>query len=158
ERRMKLNLLSKAIETTEEMIIITNVKENIGEEEIRYVNKGFENGTGYSSEEVLGKNPSLLEGPDTDPEGVRQLVANLPQGKRFEGEAFYYRKNGSRFRLHWSIDPVTDQTGNITHFVSVQRDVTQQWQQQQLLEQLVADREARLTEIHHRIKNNLAIV
>lgn len=158
ERKMQLNLLFKAIETTEEMIVITDAKENIGDEEILYVNNGFEKATGYSREEVLGKNPSLLQGPDTDSGIIRQLAENLSQGKRFEGETFNYKKDGSRFRLHWSIDPVTDQAGNITHFISIQRDVTRQWQQQKQLEQLIADREARLSEIHHRIKNNLAVV
>ncbi len=157
-RKVQLNLLFKAIEATEEMVIITDARENIGEEKILYVNKGFENVTGYSRAEVLGKNPSLLQGPDTDAGVIGRLKDNLAHGKRFEGETFNYRKDGTRFRLHWSIDPVTDQTGTVTHFVSVQRDITRQWQQQQQLEQLIADREARIIEIHHRINNNLAVV
>lgn len=158
EQKVQLDLLKKAIDSTQEMVVITNAKNRIGEEEILYVNKGFEQTTGYSREEVLGKNPSLLQGPDTERAVINELVDKLSEGEQFVGETFNYRKDGSRFRLRWHIDPVKDETGNITHYISIQRDVTDEWQQKQHLEQLIADREAVLKEIHHRIKNNLAVI
>jgi PAS domain S-box-containing protein len=157
-QKLQLDLLYKAVETSDEMVVITDAKEKIGEEKILFVNRGFEKTTGYSRDEVLGKNPRILQGPDTEPAVLRNLVEHLSQGKRFEGETFNYRKDGSRFRLFWSITPVRDETGTITHFVSVQRDVTEYWEQQRHLEEMIADREAVLKEIHHRIKNNLAVV
>lgn len=156
--RRLLHLLYKAFDSSREGIMITDAKDEIGEEEILYVNKGFEKMTGYSLEEVFGKNPSLLQGPNTESEVIREMVDTLARGERFEGETFNYRKDGSRYRLQWSIDPVKDATGKITHYISIQRDVTEEWKRKQQLRNMLEEKEVLIKEIHHRVKNNLAVI
>lgn len=151
-------ILLKAIETTNEMVIVTDAPEVIGEEKIVFVNPAFEKVTQYSQEEVYGESPSLLQGPQTDQEVIKELVENLSKGNRFSGETFNYKKDGSVYRVKWSIDPIYDDEGNITHFVSVQRDITEEWEQQQALEEIIEQRETLVKETHHRIKNNLATI
>ncbi len=151
-------ILLKAIQTTREMVVVTNAPEQFGQEEIVFVNKAFESVTQYSKQEVLGRSPSLLQGPDTDPEVIDRLVKNLEKGEHFEGETFNYKKDGTRYRVRWSIDPIRNREGTITHFVSVQRDITEEWEKQQQLERMIEERETLVKESHHRIKNNLATI
>jgi PAS domain S-box-containing protein len=151
-------ILLRAIETTNEMIIITDAPETIGEEKIVFVNKAFEEVTQYSREEVLGKTPTFLQGPETNYEVIDELVERLKNGEHFEGETFNYKKDGSKYRLRWSIDPIRNENGEITHFVAVQRNVTDEWKRQQQLQDVIKEREMLVKETHHRIKNNLATI
>jgi len=87
---------------------------------IVYVNEAFTQLTGYSSEEVLGKSPSLLQGTDTDPAVLDQLRKGLDAGRNFEGTAINYRKDGTPFTMHWRVAPVV--LGDKVHyFIAVQR-------------------------------------
>lgn len=151
-------ILLKAIETTNEIVIVTTASEQIGDEKIIFVNKAFEDVTQYSKEEVLGKSPSFLQGPKTDSEVIEELVNKLSKGEHFEGETFNYKKDGSLYRVRWSIDPIRNEKGQITHFVSVQSDITEEWKQQQQLQEMIRERETLIKESHHRIKNNLATI
>lgn len=152
------DIMFKAIETTNEMVIVTDAPDRIGDEKIIFVNKAFEKVTQYSKEEVQGKTPNFLQGPETDREVINELVEKLSAGKRFEGETFNYKKDGSRYRVSWSIDPIRNDRGEITHFVAVQRDVTQKWEQRRQLQEVIKERETLVKETHHRIKNNLATI
>lgn len=151
-------ILLKAIETTGEMVIVTNAPEAIGEEEIVFVNNAFEQVTQYSREEIYGKTPSFLQGPKTDRDVIERLKEKLSNGKRFKGETFNYKKDGAAYRVRWSIDPIYDEENNITHFVSVQRDVTEEWERHQKMQKIIDQRENLIKETHHRIKNNLATI
>ncbi len=153
-----LELLYTAIDSAHEMVVITDARNRIGDEKIIYVNNSMERVTGYTKEELIGENPKIFQGPDTDKETIQRLRKKLSQGKHFEGETFNYRKDGSMYRVRWSIDPIRDEQGEITHFVSVQQDVTDQWRQKKKLEDMVKERELLLKEIHHRVKNNLAVI
>jgi len=151
-------VMLKAIDTTKEIIIVTNATDQIGNEKIVFVNKAFEKVTQYTREEVLGKNPSLLQGPETDREVINELVEKLSKGERFEGETFNYKKDGTKYRVRWSVDPIRNEEGEITHFVSVQSDITEDWERRQRLKEIIQERETLVKETHHRIKNNLATI
>lgn len=153
-----LRLLYAAVDSAQEMILITDARDRIGDEKIIYANKGAVEVTGYSREELIGQNPKIFQGEDTETETIERLRKQLSAGYRFEGETFNYRKDGSRYRVRWSIDPIKDSAGNITHFISVQQDVTKQWEQTKKLERIIQERESLLKEIHHRVKNNLAVI
>lgn len=151
-------VMLKAIETTNEMVIVTDAPEQIGEEKILFVNEAFEKVTQYSREEVLGKTPSFLQGAETDREVIDELVENLSNGNRFEGETFNYKKDGTKYRVSWSIDPIRNDAGETTHFVAVQRDITEEWKRRQKMQSVIEERETLIKETHHRIKNNLATI
>jgi PAS domain S-box-containing protein len=88
---------------------------------ILYVNEAFTQLTGYTSEEVLGKSPSLLQGTETDPAVLDQLRQDLEAGRNFEGEATNYRKDGTPFSMHWRVAPVRSGNDEVHYFVAVQR-------------------------------------
>lgn len=91
---------------------------------IVYVNSAFCELTGYGPHEVIGKSPSILQGPNTDPEVLKRLDRELAEGKTFHGKAFNYRKDGSPFMMEWKIAPIRNEAGEITHFLAIQREDT----------------------------------
>lgn len=120
-------LLQSAVEQAKEAVLITEAEplKKPGPR-ITYVNPAFTEITGYESEEVIGKTPRILQGPETEPWVIQRLRRRLGQGRSFEGEAINYRKDGTPYVNQWSIAPVENDSGRITHWVSVQRDVTDQ--------------------------------
>ena len=91
---------------------------------IIYVNPAFEKMTLWKKEEVLGKNPRLLQGPKTDYSIFSDLREKLDKGEIWSGRTFNYRKDGSEFYMQWSISPIRDLNGNIFQYIAVQKDVT----------------------------------
>ncbi len=114
-------LLLSAIESTTSTIVITNVKA-----EIEYVNPGFSQVTGYSPEEVYGKNPSILKTDHHPKEYYEKLWETILSGKSWKGEFLNKKKDGNVYWESAVITPVVDsQTGEITHFVAVKDDMTE---------------------------------
>jgi PAS domain S-box-containing protein len=68
---------------------------------ILYVNKRWQQVTGYSSEEVIGKTPRILQGPKSNKEALKLLKEALKQGKRFEGTTTNYAKDGTEINMTW---------------------------------------------------------
>ncbi len=121
-----LSLLEKAIENDYDSIMITDINLEEPGPKIIYVNHGFSKITGYSREEVIGKTPRILQGPKTDQAVLDRLKKRLKNGQPFFGKTINYRKDGSEFVNQWDVHPMTDEkTGNLTHWVSYQHDVTE---------------------------------
>lgn len=126
-RKKRLRLLQKAVEQANESVVITDAgsTEN-GAPEIQYVNPAFTEMTGYELEEVVGRTPDLLQGDETEAWVLKRLRRRIQHGNEFEGEAVNYRKDGTPFINHWSLAPVRAEDGSLTHWVAVQRDVTEE--------------------------------
>jgi PAS domain S-box-containing protein len=128
--------LNQAIEQSSEMIFITDAAGAI-----LYVNPAFTKITGYSREEVLGKNPDLLKSGQHDQDFYRQMWQTVRAGGTWEGQIVNRRKDGTLYTEQSTISPVRDAAGNIVNYVSVNRDITQQFRDQMeredLLDQLV---------------------
>lgn len=121
----QLNMLERAISHDYDSILITELcLENPGPI-IVYVNDGFTRMTGYSKAEVLGKSPRILQGPKTDRKVLDRLRKGLTEGQGFFGHTVNYRKDGSEFINQWDIHPLLNEYGEITHWVSYQRDITE---------------------------------
>lgn len=91
---------------------------------ITYVNRAFELASGYTMDEVLGKNPKILQydsGKNTD---YSKLWATLSAGEIWRGEFVNRRKNGSKYYESSVIAPLKDEAGRITHYVAVKEDTT----------------------------------
>lgn len=112
--------LSLAVEQSPESIIITDLDANI-----EYVNQAFTNNTGYRLEDVIGKNPRLLHSGRTPPDTFIALWRALTAGHTWEGELFNQRRNGNEYIDHAIISPIRQADGRITHYVSVQQDITE---------------------------------
>ena len=109
-----------------------------------FVNPAFERTTGYSREEVQGRNCRFLQGPDTDPDAVEAVREALRSREHRTITLLNYRKDGSAFWNELAISPVLDATGELTHFVGIQSDVTARVAVEHERERhLVAERAAR---------------
>ncbi len=122
----RLRLTERAVEQSRESIVILSAKPEGEEAEITFVNPAFTRMTGYTAAEAIGKTASILHGPKTSRNLLERLRTQLAKGEKFEGEGINYRKDGVEFFMHWYVEPLRDGTGKITHFVAVQRDVTEE--------------------------------
>jgi PAS domain S-box-containing protein len=120
-----LRLLGSAIEQSKESIVLTDAQLDLPGPKILFVNPAFTEMTGYAAGEVIGKTPRILQGPRTDRAVLERLRKNLARGESFTGETVNYRKDGKEFILEWQIAPIRDAKGTITHFVALQRDITE---------------------------------
>ncbi|WMJ09355.1 PAS domain-containing protein [Nitrosomonas sp. sh817] len=91
-----------------------------------YVNKAFEQITGYTLEETVGKNCRFLQGNEHDQAGVQQLRDAIKNRKPVEVVLRNYRKNGELFYNHLLVSPLFDSHGNLLYFLGVQFDITPQ--------------------------------
>ncbi|WP_439566499.1 ATP-binding response regulator, partial [Gloeocapsopsis crepidinum] len=126
-----------------------------------YVNEAFTRMTGYNLQEVLGKTPRLLQGPKTDKETLTRIRTTLQQWQSDVFELVNYRKDGSEFWVELSIVPIADDTGWYTHWISVQRDITQRKEVEEVLAKLLLrEQQVRMaTEEASRMKDEfLAVV
>lgn len=112
-------LLAKALETVSQGALITDADHNT-----IYANSAFTAITGYPSDEIIGLNCRFLQGPDTSPQTVAEIRQALREGSGFQGEILNYRSDGSSFWNQLTITPMVNERGEITHFVSAQRDIT----------------------------------
>jgi PAS domain S-box-containing protein len=116
----QLRKLSRAVEQSSAAVIITDPSGNID-----YINPKFTEFTGYTLEEVLGKNPRLLKSGETSVEVYRELWHTIRAGGEWHGEFHNRRKNGE---LYWelaAISAIVDETGKITHFLGIKEDITE---------------------------------
>ncbi len=133
DKEEQLRLLSEATAQTDEAILITGSELEKPGPEIVYVNEAFCRMSQYSREELIGNTPRLLQGPETDREMLDELKSSLKKGQSYSASTINYKKDGTPYRVRWRISPVRDTNGEITHWVSVQRDITDSYQMRQRL-------------------------
>ena len=113
--------LSRAIEQSPTLIVITD-QEGI----IEYVNEKFCRTTGYSNEEVIGKNPSMLKSGFQDKNFYKNLWDTILSGKEWKGELQNKKKNGDIYWESSIISPLVNNKGEVTNFISIKEDITKQ--------------------------------
>lgn len=112
-------VLALVANETDNSVLITDAKGLI-----EYVNPGFTKLTGYSFEEVKGKKPGdILQGKLTDPDTKKRVHDKLEEKEPFYDEILNYTKTGSAYWISLAINPVFDNTGNISKFVSIQTNI-----------------------------------
>ncbi|TFD18355.1 MULTISPECIES: bifunctional diguanylate cyclase/phosphodiesterase [unclassified Cryobacterium] len=121
-------LLARAFSATSQASLITDARQRI-----LHVSGSFTAITGYDEAELLGQDCRILQGPGSDPGVTAAIRRALSYGESYEGDILNYRKDGSPFWNSLSIRPLRDEAGTITHFVSVQRDVTARMAHQEQL-------------------------
>jgi PAS domain S-box-containing protein len=117
-----IRVRDRAITSSTNGIIITDAGQP--DNPIIYVNPAFERLTGYGPDEVIGKNCRFLQGPDTDPATVQEIRDAIAMRQDINVVIKNYRKDGRVFWNDLTIAPVRDDTGQVTHFVGLQNDVT----------------------------------
>ena len=140
QEEQHLKLLESVITQSNDAVMITEA-EPLAEPgpRIRYVNEAFTKMTGYSNAEVLGKTPRLLQGAKSERAELDKLGECLKNWQSCEITIINYKKNGEEFWNQMSISPVADANGWYTHWISIERDVTESKLIEQKLHQLNED-------------------
>lgn len=118
----RLALQGRALDVAAEGITIADAR--LPDRPLIYANEGFQRVTGYPVSEVLGRNCRFLQGPLTDPAAVAEIRAATTEQRECVVEILNYRKNQTTFWNRLSITPVRDTSGEVTHYIGVQSDVT----------------------------------
>jgi PAS domain S-box-containing protein len=124
ERRMRL--LGTALDRANDAVLITEAGPlGASGPRIVYANASFCRESGYALDEVIGQPHGMLHGRDTDPAAVARLRQEMRRWKPARAELLNTRKDGSEFWAEMDLTPITDDAGLPTHWVSIQRDVTE---------------------------------
>ncbi|OLP17956.1 hypothetical protein BST81_12955 [Leptolyngbya sp. 'hensonii'] len=118
-----LKLQGRAIAASSNGIVIVDARRS--DYPTIFVNPAFEQITGYSAEEVLGRNCRFLQGKDTQQPGLQELRGVLTEGQSGIVTLRNYRKDGTLFWNELSIAPIYDEQSNLTHYIGIQTDVTE---------------------------------
>jgi PAS domain S-box-containing protein len=146
----KIKILANAVESSDDAIV-TESLEGI----ITSWNKGAEQIYGYSAQEILGKNVSILE-PDDIKGEIKQLIEKIKLGERFHHyETLRLKENNTLINVSITLSPVFDTSGKLVAISTIARDITDRIKAEKLLAKA---EDARKKEIHHRIKNNLQVI
>ncbi len=122
-----LKLLESVITNTNDAILITEAEpfDEPGPR-IIYVNEAFTKMTGYAAAEVIGKSPRMLQGANSNKEELAKLGRALRNWEPYEITTINYKKSGEEFWTNFTVTPVADEKGWYTHWIAIERDVTEQ--------------------------------
>ncbi|MCL9812832.1 PAS domain-containing protein [Natranaeroarchaeum aerophilus] len=149
ERERELELKNRAIDEAPVGVTITDP--DLEDNPMIYVNEQFEQLTGYTSEEVLGRNCRILQGEQTQPRPVAELREAIDEERPVDVELRNYRSDGSMFWNRVTIAPVKDEDGTVRNYVGFQQNVTDRVEASQQLR--VLDRVLR-----HNITNGMNVI
>ncbi|OWY64623.1 hypothetical protein B7486_46355, partial [cyanobacterium TDX16] len=121
----RLRLLESVVVNANDAVIITAIAplKEPGPR-IVYANQAFTDLSGYTCEEVVGRSPRFLQGAKTDKAALKRIRDALEARQAVQEELINYRKDGSEFWVDISITPIADAAGQYTHFVAIQRDIS----------------------------------
>ncbi|WP_017316537.1 PAS domain S-box protein [Mastigocladopsis repens] len=135
-REEQLRLLESVIVHTKDALLITEAEPlDPPGSRIVYVNPAFTQMTGYTLEEVLGKTPRILQGEKTERVALEKIRTAMQNWQPVQVDLINYTKDGKEFWVEISLVPVKDETGWYTHWVAVQRDITERKQTEAALKQ-----------------------
>ena len=120
----QLTLKDRALASAVEGITISDLR--LPDNPLVYVNRGFTEITGYSRQESIGRNCRYLQGRDSDPEAVARIREAIAARRPCIVEILNYRHDGSPFWNRLSLTPLRDASGEVTHYIGVQSDVTEE--------------------------------
>ena len=155
KNKMDLDKFKGALDISDNIIIVTDEKHNI-----KYVNQGFEKTTGYTKEEAIGKNPSILNSGLLDKKFFDNLKSTINNGEKWSGEFINRNKDGKITYEKTSITPIKDQHNKIVEFLAIKLDITKEKEYQNLLAQQskMASMGELLENIAHQWRQPLSIV
>jgi len=158
ESNSKILKLSQAVEQSPVTVIITDTNGNI-----EYVNQNFCKVTGYSVDEVAGKNPSILNSGKHPKNFFKNMWSAIKLGQAWHGEICNRKKSGELYWENSSISPLRNQKNVITHFIAVKEDITERkntenklkeyTQELELFNKLMVDRELKIIEVKEEVNH-----
>ncbi len=138
-KEVEIQKLSQAMQQSPASVIITNTNGII-----EYVNPKFTKVTGYSFDEVIGKNPRILKSGVTTDDEYKSLWETIRDGKEWKGEFHNVKKSGEVFWELATISPVKNDFGTVTHYIAVKEDITER----KMAEKALVRSEAKLKELN----------
>ncbi|MGG6296238.1 PAS domain S-box protein [Leptolyngbya sp. AN02str] len=130
----RLRLLESVVVNTSDAVMVTEVKPQDPDQlSIVYVNAAFSRMTGYTSEEAVGQSPNFLLGHNTSKTEILRIQSALLRQQSLKAEMVSYRKDGSEFWLDFEMIPLANDLGEVTHWISVQRDISDRKQAEETL-------------------------
>jgi len=121
KKEMQVARFFSAINQSPNLIMITDLHGTI-----KYVSEKINELTGYSAEEVVGRNPRIFKSDETKPTVYMRLWNTISSGYEWNGELCNRRKDGSQYWEHLRISPILDENSSITHYVAIKQDITRQ--------------------------------
>lgn len=134
-------------------VFITDIDGNI-----QYINHAFEDLYGYTNDETIGKNPSLLKSGKQPASFYRDFWETILSGKVSSGEIINKTKSGDFVTVSYSSNPIINDQNEIIGFIAIHDNITERIMMEEEIRQSLFEKEILLSEIHHRVKNNLALV
>lgn len=127
DTRERNRLLGASLELLRDMVLVTEAEAAPGQSfrRITYVNPALCEHTGYSSEQLLGQSPSMFQGPATDAARLREIAQALREWKPVNTKLINYKKDGTPYWVEFKIVPIANDAGWFTHWISIQRDITE---------------------------------
>jgi diguanylate cyclase (GGDEF)-like protein/PAS domain S-box-containing protein len=122
----ELSLTSAAVAHLNDMVLIAKIED--GGQAITFVNDAFERRTGYRREEVLGRSLRLLAGAGTDPQTLARIERAVQRSEAVSAELLNYTRDGEAYWVETELVPFADEGGVNTHWVVVERDITERRQ------------------------------
>jgi len=140
EEEQRLRLLETVITQTKDAVMITDIDTSVNIiPNIIFVNSAFTDMTGYKANEVIGKSPIMFFGQKSDILEFDKLKTAIQEYKECFIETLSYKKNGEEFWVNFSMIPVTNKDGEHSHWISIQRDVTEEKIKEKEREQLIRE-------------------
>jgi PAS domain S-box-containing protein len=140
EEEQRLKLLETVITHTKDSIIITEPDLYDGNiPKIVYVNPAFSVMSGYDSNEIIGKSLTVFKGPNSDSQEYEKLINAIKNKEECQVETISYTKNKAEYWVNFSMLPVYNSDGELSHWVSIQRDITEEKKQEVEKEQLIRE-------------------
>lgn len=161
EEQAQLRLLETAVSRLNDMVVITEARaDQDGGPRVVFVNDAFERQTGYSREEAMGQSVTQLWGSTAQQAELHRISAAMDRCQPVRTELAIHTKNGKLLWLEIDIAPIADESGKFTHWVAVERDISERRQQQQEilslnseLEQRVLLRTGQLAEVNKELES-----
>ena len=129
-----LDIRNRALQAAGNGILISDAQAT--DNPVIFCNEAFSKITGYSREDIVGKNCRFLQGEDRQQSAIARVREAIREGKPIQETLRNYRKDGTLFWNELTITPVTDQKGKVTHFIGVQNDVTHVIEEASLKDQI----------------------
>jgi len=149
EREAELRLRTRAMDAAE--VPITMADATAPDNPLIYVNDAFEAVTGYGEAQILGNNCRMLQGPGTDSEAVATIREGIDAERPMTTQVLNYRRDGTPFWNRVTVTPIEDESGEVTHFLGFQQDVTEQQRTTRLVELLNRV-------LRHNLRNELTVI
>lgn len=138
KEEQRLRLLETVITNTKDAVVITDSDNSkLSIPAIVFVNQAFTNMSGYVYDDVIGKSPIIFFGEKSDPAEIEKLTQCILLKKECEVELISYKKSGEEYWVRFSMVPVFNAEKEHTHWISIQRDVTERKLQEKEREQLI---------------------